>query len=201
MLKGCAEVSAHYQSQRMTEKEAENRVTLDDVRAKYDELLARLKREPTGQNYVNVLALGLMSGLFCPPRRNEWAMVKVRDFDKATDNWLDARKMQVTFNQYKTSSKYGPQVVKIPPEIVPILRKWLKMNDTQWLFVDARGGPLESWGLSKRLRSIFDGKSVTANQLRSLFVSRDASELNRLQKEADEMGHSLETHITYIRQS
>jgi hypothetical protein len=76
------------------------------------------------------------SGIFQPPRRSEFANVKINNYDKEKDNYL--LKNKIIFNNYKTAKKYGRQVYDINPNIMPILKKFLKINKTRLSFSKRR---------------------------------------------------------------
>jgi hypothetical protein len=43
-------------------------------------------------------------------------------------------KNKIIFNNYKTAKKYGRQTYDINPNIMSILKKYLKINKTDYLF-------------------------------------------------------------------
>jgi hypothetical protein len=88
------------------------------------------------------------------PRRNEWAMVKIKDYDKEKDNYLE--KGICYFHKFKTDKIYGSQSVKIKgTEIWKYILKWLKTNPTDYLLYNLNTNKaFSSSDLSKRLKKI-----------------------------------------------
>ena len=67
------------------------------------------------------------SGVYAPPRRSEFAFVRVKIFEK---NYLEKNK--IVFNSYKTTKKYESQIYEVLPlPLVSILKKYLKLNKSE----------------------------------------------------------------------
>jgi len=107
-----------------------------------------------------------MSGIWpnIPPRRNEYGTIKLKYFNETADNYLINNK--IVFNTYKTSAKYGQQTVTIPPKLMTVVKKWLKINKTDYLFT-TNNKELNSSQTSRKLHKIF-GLIIGANELRSI---------------------------------
>jgi len=131
MIQYCNEVNNNYKEQKMTDKQKEHRITFEDVRNKVEEAFTNLKMNPTLENYKLYLAGVFSSGIYSPPRRSEFCNVKIKDYDIDKDNYL--LKKKIVFNQYKTSKKYGSQSYDIPSEVLPVLKKYLKVNMSEYL--------------------------------------------------------------------
>jgi hypothetical protein len=128
MLEICNEVNETYKQQKKTDKQKEYMVSFDEVKSKVEKTIEDTKTNPTIENYQKCLAAAFSSGIFSPPRRSEFANVKINNYDREKDNYL--LKNKIIFNNYKTSKKYGKQVYDINPNIMPILKKFLKINKT-----------------------------------------------------------------------
>jgi hypothetical protein len=173
-------------------------MTFDEIKDKVNELKNELKKEPSKDNYINYLLVALMSGIYTPPRRSEWVYVKIKNFNKDTDNYYD--KNMFHFNIYKTVEKYGKQTLECPKELKPVITKWIKLNPTEYLFYNTSNNKQFSKpDLTKRLYKIF-GKKISVDMMRSIFLSNYYKEIPRLQemeKIANEMGHDIKSGIEF----
>ena len=201
MVKLCEIVNDLYKTQKLNQKQLDNRITFDEVCDKVNSLEKILKNDPTPDNYTNFILLSLMSGIWpnIPPRRNEYGSVKLQGYNETTDNYL--LKNKIIFNTYKTSSKYGQQIVTIPPKLMTVIRKWLKINKTDYLFT-TNNKELNSSQTTRKLHKIFDA-IIGANELRSIFLSnyyKDIPKLNNMEELADAMGHNISTAMSrYVK--
>ena len=198
MIEGINTTNANYKTQTVSQSRKDAYMTPQEVKDKYLEVAARLKKNPSEKNYNDTLIAGLMGGVFIPPRRLEYAYVKIRNFNKAEDNYYD--KGKIYFNKYKTASKYGKQVVSVPKEILPILKKWIKINETDYLLTTIRGKPFSTSQLSTRVGEVFGKKNLGVDVLRSIYLSeiyKDTPKIQELQNIADQMGHSLLSGMSF----
>ena len=151
------------------------------------------------QSYVIIAVLG---GIFVNPRRSkDFVDFKIKNIDKKTDNFLEKDKMY--FNSYKTAKTYGLQIIDITePELLKILKKWIKVNPTEWLLFDANMNQLSSVKLNQRLNKIFD-KKVGVNQLRHTFLTdkyaHTISDKEDIANTMATMGSSSNMLDTYVK--
>jgi integrase len=143
------------------------------------------------QDYIIVC---LVSGIFISPRRSkDWTNFKIHKSTDA-DNYL--YKGQFVFNDYKTKTTYGQQVVKCPKELLSILKKWSDINPTDYLLFDTKFHQLTSPQFTHKLNSIF-GKGISTSQMRKSFASDKFGHLHDLEADmkqtASQMGTSAET--------
>jgi integrase len=204
MLAKCKLVNDQYKEQKASADRKEHYISFDQVKDKYLTLKAGLKKNPDADYIVDFLIVAFMSGVLIPPRRNEWCDVKVRNFDKDKDNYLD--KNIVTFHSYKTESKYGVQTVKVPRELHALLKKWIGMNETDYLLCNPKTKKkLSSSDLTKRIHRIFQDSKIGCDMFRSIYLShvyKDVPKLSELQSLADAMGHNISTAMTaYVKKS
>jgi integrase len=202
MLAKCKLVNDQYKEQKMSADRKEHYISFDQIKEKYLSLKNGLKKNPDAEHIVDFLIVAFMSGVLIPPRRNEWCDVKIRHYDKDKENFLD--KNTVTFHTYKTESKYGVQVVKVPRELHAILKKWIGMNETDYLLYNANTKKkLSSSDLTKRIHRIFQDSKIGCDMFRSIYLShiyKDVPKLTELQSIADSMGHNITTAMTsYVK--
>ena len=201
MIAYCNEVNSKYKEQRLNEKQKEHRITFDEVKEKVEEALNNLKNNPTLDNYKLYLASVFSSGIYSPPRRSEFANVKIRDYDINTDNYL--LKKKIIFNQYKTAKKFGSQTYDIPNEVLPILKRFLKVNTSDYLFTKTDNKtPMSNSDYNRLLNKAF-GKSISVDALRSIYLSekyKDVPLYNDMVETATKMGHSVNTAmVDYVK--
>ena len=112
-------------------------------------------------------------------------------------------KNKLIFNSYKTAKYYGQQTLVVPKELACILRKWEKINKTEYLLFDAKNNQLTSVKLNQRLNKIFGGKKVACNMLRHSYLTGKFKETSEEVKKMDEdltnMGSSSAQANLYIK--
>jgi len=201
MIAYCNEVNSKYKEQRLNEKQKEHRITFDEVKEKVEEALNNLKNNPTLDNYKLYLASVFSSGIYSPPRRSEFANVKIKNYDINTDNYL--LKKKIIFNQYKTAKKFGSQTYEIPNEVLPILKRFLRVNNSDYLFTKTDNKtPMSNSDYNRLLNKAF-GKSISVDALRSIYLSekyKDVPLYNDMVETATKMGHSVSTAmVDYVK--
>ena len=118
------------------------------------------------QNYIIIAILG---GIFIPPRRSkDYVDFKIKNVNKDEDNYI--QKNSLIFNSYKTSKTYSQQTISCPPELMKILKKWIKINPTEYLLFDRNGAKLTNVKMTQRLNKLF-GKKASVNQMRHTYLS------------------------------
>jgi hypothetical protein len=93
-------------------------------------------------------------------------------------------------------------VLDIPKELKSILKKWMKINPTDWLLFDMNLEPLTSIKLNQRLNKIF-GKKTGVNLLRHSYLTDRFTDHTEKQKEAEQtmtdMGSSINQLQLYVK--
>lgn len=154
------------------------------------------------QEIVNYVLLCLTSGIYQEPRRSkDWDM-KFRNFDEKTDNCCDLKKKEFIFNDFKTKSSKGTQRFPIHPELLKILKKWVKIipSGIDVLLFDNNKNALTPSQITHRLNNIFDKKTSTS-MLRHIFLTKKFGNVNlkEIVDTADKMGNSLQTALEYVK--
>ncbi len=201
MLQICKKVNDNYKEQKMNEKQKEHRISFEDVKNKVNELLSMLKTNPSLPSYELFLIAAFSSGVYSPPRRSEFAFVKIKNFDRRTDNYLEKNK--IVFNSYKTAKKYGSQIYEVPTPLIPIVKKYLKLNKTDYLFPKRNANEcMTNVDYNRTLQKIF-GKTISVDNLRSIYLSekyKNIPSLNDMEKTAEAMGHTITTSLeNYVK--
>lgn len=156
------------------------------------------------QDIQNYIIVSLYHG-HIPPRRSiditEMVLVPT---DKDTQNYIDIKKSQFVFNNYKTAATYGKQIVDIPPALMKILKKWIKIipDGVGTLLFNSKKEPLTSVTLNQRFNEIFGGtKSV--NSMRHFYLTQNHSDAIRaedaLSLDMIAMGSNIAQKRVYIK--
>ena len=154
------------------------------------------------QTIQNYIILCLLGGVYIPPRRSkDFVEFKLKNINKATDNYINKNKL--IFNSYKTAKTYGQQEVEAPPALVKILKKWMKVNPTDFLLFDSNKNQLSNVKLNQRLNKLFGNKKVGVNQLRHTFLTDKYQSTietnNEMAKDMQKMGSSKIQEPIYIK--
>tara|TARA_E500000305_G_scaffold32970_3_gene25014 strand:- start:499 stop:1455 length:957 start_codon:yes stop_codon:yes gene_type:complete len=144
-----------------------------------------------------------------PPTRLDYAPMKIvtkKEYDDIEDkdgmNYYvkNGNKPFFSFNDYKTSDKYGTKEIKVGKHLFQVMKQWLKHNDGEYLLYNDKGQPMNAHQLGVRVKKIFSrtGKNVTANLIRNMYVSEKFPREEREEREevASKMGHSVGTQQT-----
>jgi hypothetical protein len=150
------------------------------------------------QQILNYIILSLY--LLTPPRRSgDYIFMKVRNID-TNENYI--LKNKFIFNKYKTSSTYGQQIEEIPKQLQSILKKWIKVNDNDYLLFDNNGNKMTNSKLTHKLNRIFK-KKLSTSALRHLFISHKYEDLIKQQEELESdlkhMGSSIIQKDVYLK--
>ena len=192
-------VNESYRSQKTSAERKETLISFERVQEIHQELFTKMKANPSHTNIVNYIISSVCSGVYgvdLPPRRLEYADMKLRNFDKTVDNYLDKGKF--VFNQYKTVKKHGTQVIPVPKDLNLVINKWKRLNPTDYLLVNDKGEKFTTSYLSKRIKDLFEGNSQDV--LRSIFLSnyyKDMPQLKTMEDMAERMGHSVPSALGF----
>jgi len=217
MLKDIKDYKDQISKRQKTERQEQNWVTEEEIKAKYKELekdIAPLwnKENLTSAEYQrlqNFVILALLSGIHMPVRRSkDYVDFKISgDIDKDSDNYFD-KKRNMVFNSYKTAKHYGQQTLKTPTKLKNILRKWIAKNPTDYLLFDSKFNGLGgqsgksasgSVKLNQRLERIFN-KKVGVNGLRHTSLTETFGPvLDKAHEIMSNMGSSTEMLDTYVK--
>lgn len=209
MLKDIEEYKTNESTQMKNGKQSESWVdteTIDDIFTKLENnaKLIYKKKSYTSSDLQEIqlfIILCVLSGKFIPPRRSkDYVDFKIKDIDPEVDNYLYKKNM--VFNSYKTAKTYQRQELPVPPELMKILNKWIKINPTEYLFFDSNLKKLSNVKLTQRLNKIF-GKKASVNQMRHTYLSNKYQKTIELNKEMEEdmakMGTSKAQEKIYIK--
>ena len=199
-------VNDNYKNQKMNEKQKENWISIDEIKEKYNVLSADAnlmlnKKKILNENVMmEFLLMSFLSGVIMPPRRSlDYSEIKIRSFDTKTDNYYKANKFY--FNKYKTVKTYGLQVLEVPKELNNILKKWIKTNTNDYMIYSSNGHKISCPQITRILNKVFE-KKISTSMLRHIYftnIYKDVPRLSKMENLADEMGHSVNTAMEYIK--
>jgi len=188
-------VNDAYKDRKMSPERKAAMKTPEELKIINEELISKYKKTKSLEDLNNVVISVLMSGVYVPPRRLEYASVKTKNFDKKKDNYIVKNK--VYLNQYKTAAKYGEQIVELPKAVQVYVNKAVKTNESGFLIQNKSGGGYSSSTLSKKLSSLF---GIGADLLRSSYINHVLYQdglLQKLEDGAEAMGNSVSAQRQY----
>ena len=151
--------------------------------------------------FIQFLLVAFLSGAVMPPRRSlDFGEMKIRNYNPKTDNFYKNGKFY--FNIYKTSKTYGLQTLDVPKELNAVVKKWIRLNTTDYMLYSTNKQKLSSPQISRILNNAFGGKNISTNMLRHIYLSniyKDVPALSSIQTLATEMAHSPATALEYIK--
>ena len=135
------------------------------------------------------------------PRRSlDYSLMKIKNYDPKSENYYKSGKFY--FHKYKTSEKYGLQTLSIPKELDTLIKKWIRLNPTDYLLFSSNKQPVSSSQINCMLNSIFDGKHISCDMLRHIYLTnlyKDVPALSQMEQTAEDMGHSVGQAMLYIK--
>lgn len=132
--------------------------------------------------------------------------MKIRNFDKATDNYYDKGVMVI--QKYKTANVYGKYTVDLKkrgPEFNKILKKWVEINPTDWLLYGTTQRPLTASQMTHMSNKLWEGKKVSVDMYRHSYITNfyhskeGMPTLADMEQLAREMAHSVVTNMEYVK--
>jgi hypothetical protein len=203
-------VNDKYKQQTATPDEKQNWITINEIQQKYNEYLQAVlpmlknKASINERTIVEFFILALMSGVAgIPPRRSlDYADMKIRNYNKNIDNYYENGKM--VFNQYKTFKVYGRVTIDVKllaPDLNTLIKKWMKINKTDYLLYSSNGNKLSNTQLYQYNNKIW-GKNVSTNIYRHVYLTefyKQPRTYMEMEKMASYLGHSINQSMLYVK--
>ena len=214
---------AEKSKQEKTEKQEENWLSTSEIDSKFQELKKKVPawyKTDDLQDVQQFILLALSGGIFINPRRSkDWFDFKIKNIDYEKDNYMVREKVLekgdelqfspagkkddvFVFNSYKGSGVKGQQIVRIPKELMKILKKWIAVNPTDYLLYDKNGSPLTAIKINQRFEKMF-GRQASVNLLRHTHLTDKFADVNEKMKEIKKtmvgMGSSIQQFETYVK--
>jgi len=199
-----------------SEKQMNNWMTNDNINEISKDLKSKVvKRVRNKEDYNNLLNYVVLS-LYTlhPPRRNvDYSLMKIsNNMNDDKYNYLDLKKGQFVFNNYKTQGKYNQVIVPIEEDLLKVIELYLnnhpeksklknKNYDVHFL-KSFYNEPIEkSQEITRILNKIF-GKNIGSSMLRNMYLSNKYSNvIEELKDDVADMSTSLGTALNnYIKE-
>ena len=199
-----------------TDKQMENWMTNDNINDISKDLKSKVvKRVRNKEDYNNLLNYVVLS-LYTlhPPRRNvDYSLMKIsNNMNDDKYNYLDMKKGQFVFNNYKTQGKNNQVVVPIEEDLKQVIELYLnnhpeksklknKNYDVHFL-KSFYNEPIEkSQEITRILNKIF-GKNIGSSMLRNMYLSNKYGDMvDELKSDTKDMGTSVDVALsTYIKE-
>lgn len=212
MLEDVRNYNKEISKQEMTDKQEENWVTggeiqsvLGELKTTADALYKKAHLTPSDlQQIQSYIILSLLGGHYIPVRRSkDYVDFKVKNIDKATDNYISENGKELVFNSYKTAKTYGEQRLALPLKLKNILKKWMSVNPTDHLLFDLNFNKLSNVKLNQRINKLFGGKRVGVNGIRHSYLTEkfgdEIKKKQEIQNVMSDMGSSSSQLTTYVK--
>jgi integrase len=211
------ELNQEENEQEMTEKQKEAYLPWPDILEIYSRLKAqaeplwKIKEDYITADIFEILQYYVLLSCYVliPPRRSQdYTMFKIRNFDKeftSKDNYMIEIKQKpyFVFNTYKNASRLGPQKFEIPLELKQIIKKWMKVNDGDYLLLNSKKKNIPVNRINKMLYNIFK-RNIGASLLRHSYLTHNFGNVNLadLEKTTQQMGSSsINRILKYVDKS
>ena len=205
-----------------TDDQKKNWISWEDVKKKFEELKEEVKKFKgekilSDSNWTTLLGYMVLAlYVHNPPRRNKdyQLMNIVKKYNDKYDNdvnYLSYDENKFIFNNYKTSKKYGRQILDINDELKECIDFYLKYHpkvkgkitktlNTPFL-VSHTGNPLvQTNSMTKLLNKDF-GKKISSSALRHIFLTdKYKGVVDEMKEDALMMGHSTGQQKDYIKE-
>ena len=199
-------VNQEYKEQKMNQKQKENWISTEEIKEKYDSISAIAismlnKKKMMNESFImEFLLMCFLSGIFIAPRRSlDYSEMKIRNYDIKTDNYYKGNKF--FFNKYKTVKNYGTQSIEVPKQLNDLLKKWIKINERDYMLYSSNGNKINPPQITRILNKVFE-KKISTSMLRHIYLTdtyKDIPEINKMENLAKDMGHSVSTAMEYIK--
>jgi len=135
--------------------------------------------------------------------------MKYYNYDKEKDNYIDLKKNQFIFNDFKTKKYFINNKVDIDNNLSILLREFIKLKKRNknlnrvYLLEGLTNNKLKTSNLNKRLNNIFDNKNISVNILRKSYLSNiyeNIPALKIINNISNDMANSLnEQLLSYVK--
>lgn len=214
------QIKEEQKDQKKSDTQSKNWLTWNDVLKRYKEIYNDVKsfvnkKELNEIQYNKLLALIIFSFyVLIPPRRNQdyqllYLVKKATDDLDNDKNYISYDDNKIIFNVYKTSKKYDTQEITYDDSLKAILDLYIKHHPllkgqipetpTKLLVYNNGSGLDQVNSITNILNRLFE-KNISSSMLRHIYLtSKYGDILEQQKKDAEEMGHNLQTQKDYIK--
>jgi len=199
-----------------SDKQEKNWLSNDNINEISKDLKSKVvKRVRNKEDYNNLLNYVVLSlHTLHPPRRNvDYSLMKIsNNMNDDKYNYLDMKKGQFVFNNYKTQGKYNQVVVQIEENLMNVIMLYLnnhpeksklknKNYDVHFLKTFYNEPIEKSQEITRILNKIL-GKNIGSSMLRNMYLSNKYGDMvDELKSDTKDMGTSLDVALsTYIEE-
>lgn len=199
-----------------SETQKENWINQDDVKETYNKMTEEVKplleqKKLSPSEYEKLIRWTTLSlYVLQKPRRNaDYQLclivnsLKPDDADKSF-NYLNLGDNKFYFNNYKTKGTYKTQVVDVSPELMDVVKSYLKFHPHAKnlkkksgsipFLVDFEGNPFTAVNAVTRMLNKVFGKKIGVSMLRSIFLTdKYSDQMKEIKEDASAMGTSTNT--------
>jgi hypothetical protein len=196
-----------------SETQKANWINQDEVKSTYDKMTEEVKpllelKKLSPSEYEKLIRWVVLSlYVLQKPRRNaDYQHCVVVNNLKGNNlegsvNYLVLNENKWYFNNYKTKGTYKTQTVDVSPEMMEVIKSYLKFHPnaknlkkksgvTSFL-VDFEGNPFENVNAITRILNKVFGKKIGVSMLRSIFLTdKYGDQLKELKQDAHDLGTS-----------
>lgn len=190
-----------------SEKQKDNWISQSEIQDIKNELEKKAieysKKPKVSITEYNAIMKNMLLSLYVnlPPRRaSDYSLMKFENDtgDNKFNYFTDKDKM--IFHNYKTSKTYGTQTIDIAKNkaLLKDMKMYLKHRrptQNDMLLVKANGVAFNAVNdITRTLNSIFGGKKISTNMLRSIYVSDKYGDMKQdMIEDSEAMAHSIKT--------
>jgi hypothetical protein len=181
-----------------SEGEKEREISVDEVYSRRQQLLHKYFENPKRQTSYQLQYLYMITEI-APFRTQDYIGVSFSP-DTST-NYVDMPNQSLVYNEGKTVN--SKRTIKIPDDVFQIIKQNKERFKATYLFQSIKKGKsFSEAAIVSLVKDIFDGKNITPQLLRQIFVSHyNDTEMNKKDRiiKAHEMGHTFrmaETNYT-----
>jgi hypothetical protein len=203
---------AHYDNyhyKELTETELSNLISMKDVHDLFIKYQTDIINKKCKKKFVWIKYLILAVYSLHPPLRGQdWygtKIVNIKNDDKLLENYnivLDKDKHNIynivtgelVLKFYKTTKSYGLRILTLSDELQAIIKNWMTINRTQFLFPTLKTGlAMTQQSFTQRLNTIFSPKKVSTSMIRKVYISETIPSMTVTQRKelSKIMAHSL----------
>ena len=197
-----------------------------DLNPKFKNINYERRRKQYEKKFQETIILA--SYVLCPPVRNDWYGVKLKNMNKEKDNYLVFDKKedaaQLILNDYKTQKIYGKLEIPLTEKFTNLIKKFLRIkkenevglweDDSEYLFQSTYkkrnssekndkniSGSDFSKFLTRILKKKFPEKQINIQMIRKIYTtsSRNFESVEKAKEIAKVMGHSYKEHLLYFK--
>jgi len=200
-----------------SETQEANWMTKNEIDMVRDNLALKIVKKAKNKDDYNKIIDYLILSLYTmhAPRRNiDYTLMKIsNDISDKSFNYLDLKKFQFIFNNYKTQGTYESVVVPIREDLFQVISIYMnnhpekaKLKNKKYnihFLVNYHGEPInKSIDMTRYLNRIFNGKKVGSSMLRNIYLtSKYGDMMDELKTDVEDMSTSIGVAMdTYIKQ-